>query len=87
MDEEYSTLDKVIDQIGYLMNSVDPTDEINKLITLEFTVNSETKDLNYRDVMTKVIVKLVEFYNDPELEALWTEYLLELEDEDFDQVA
>jgi hypothetical protein len=79
MDDE---LEKVINHIGYLMNSMDPAEEINKLISMEMTLNPESQDISYRDIMTKVIIKLVEFYDDMELQVLWTEYLLNSDDEE-----
>ncbi len=85
------SLDRVITQIGFLLNSIDPVKEINKLISLELTVNSKAKDLSYQDVMNLVVIRLANFYGDEDLRALWTEYLLidngTLSDEDLKKVA
>lgn len=88
MSDANSTLDKVIDQIGFLLNSVDPTEEINKMMALELTITPNAHELPYKEIMNKVVVKLVNFYQDQELEQLWTQYLLEVDEEEiFDDAA
>jgi len=79
-------LDLVINHIGYIMNSLQPVDEINKMIALEITTNPELCTAEYKEVMTRVIAKLAEFYKDNELEVLWHEYLMLEELESFGQV-
>ena len=77
-----ASLIKVIDQIGYLMNSVEPAEEINKMVILEMSINPKAKDMSYNELLTEVIFKLVDFYKDPELEQLWVYYLVGAEEED-----
>jgi hypothetical protein len=76
-------LERVVEQIGLLMNSVDPSVEINKLIALELTLNHNAADMSYEEIMTEVIIKLTNFYKNDELEDLWTEYLM-IDDELYD---
>lgn len=87
MNQEY-LLHKMIDHIGYLLNSTEPHAEINKLISIEFTLNPQAKDLSFEEVFGQVVEKLIKFYEDDELRELWQAYILvdhsELTDEYFD---
>jgi hypothetical protein len=84
----------IVEQIGFLLNSLDPQAEINKLISMELTLNPDAKEMSYEEILGVVINKLINFYDNKELEELWTHYLLisnneitddfDLEDEDED---
>lgn len=88
-NNQQDTLDKVINHIGFLMNVVDPAEELNKMMALELTINPEAKDLNYREILNIVILKLIRFYQDKDLEDLWSDFIIspEIDDSDDDQVA
>ena len=45
--EKEEVLEEIIEQIGILLNSIAPADELNKLITLELTVNPDAQDMGY----------------------------------------
>lgn len=70
-----TSLDRVINHVGYLLNSSDPETELHKMVTLEMTTNPRYRDLEYVEIMHIVIMRLVEFYNDAQLEDLWYDYL------------
>lgn len=69
-------LSRIIDQIGYLLNAVDPHAEVNKLISLELTLNPLAKNQSFEEIFGLVVNKLIDFYQDDELRSLWEQYIL-----------
>ena len=76
MFSKESVLDELVEQVGILLNSINPRDELKKLITLEFTLNPESSEMEYDEVLGIVVNKLIDFYSCQKLEDLWTQYLL-----------
>ena len=74
--EKEEVLEEIIEQIGILLNSIAPADELNKLITLELTVNPDAQDMGYDELLGHVVGKLISFYKCDKLKDLWTHYLL-----------
>jgi hypothetical protein len=69
------TLDRLFDLIAQLMNVSDPLAEVNKLIALEMTLNPDTHQMDYTEIMNRIIGRLVNFYQSEELEQLWLDYI------------
>jgi hypothetical protein len=67
---------ELVEQVGILLNSVHPDMDLKKLVTLEFTLNMETANMEYNEVLGIVIGRLIAFYDCQKLEDLWTQYLI-----------
>ncbi len=67
---------QILERIRMLMNTTNPLAELNKLITLEYSMNPEAQDMGHLEVLSLVVVKLATFYSDQKLLDLWETYLL-----------
>ena len=67
---------QILERIRMLMNTTNPLAELNKLITLEYSMNPGAKDMGHLEVLSSVVIKLATFYGDQKLLDLWETYLL-----------
>ena len=77
-------LKKFFDHLSYLMNRSDVDLELQKLMSIEITTNPQARDLEYLELLNVVILRLIDFYQDPQLEQVWFNYLDSLDQEKSD---
>ena len=63
------------------MNCSDAELELQKMISLEITTNPQHLGMDHLELWHIVILKLVKFYQDEQLEGLWFSYIEALEQE------
>ena len=74
-------LKKFFNHLSYLMNRSDVDFELQKLMSIEITTNPQARDLEYLELLNVVILRLIDFYQDPQFEQAWFDYLDSLEQE------
>ncbi len=69
--------EKVLDHLALILNSDDIDTDLHKLVTIEMTTNPDAIDMDYGELMHIIVLKLIDFYKDQDLERLWLDYLRE----------
>ena len=75
-------LKSVFDRLQFCMACSDIDVELQKMVSMELTMNPQAKELEYFDVLHVVILRLVNFYGDEQLKQLWLSYLQSLREEE-----
>ena len=77
-------LKNFFNHLSYLMNRSDVDLELQKLMSIEITTNPQARDLEYLELLNVVILRLIDFYQDPQLEQIWFNYLDSMDQEKSD---